>query len=587
MRFPDGHRAILAVRRLGARSLRIYKVTRACIDVRLAAACYAAARAAHYLDKVVILFAALDRFKKLAGVCRAMNDGDVDVHTVYVDGRFLYAVKSANSIILNAFDILAGENVRNRTQSSLHNAARYAEYYSGAGGVAENGIKLLVGEVCVIYARLTDHPRKLARREVGVNVPIAVAAHLGTGYLILLGSAGHYGHHEYLMRIETVLLTEVCLCDSSLHLVRALAGREIWYELRVEMLAVAYPAGAAGGYHRQYTAVLNPVDKLCTFLHNRKVGAEIDVKHLVGAEAAHCRNKLARCGRTYREAEFFTDCDTHCGSGLEYYIHVGILKSIPYSLCGILFRKSACRACGDALTAVDAGGFGEALAERNADFCLEAAVLHTDCTDALRLFAGGDTAAAKDALVVIPHNARRKLVDSPERTLAVKFYIGNAELFGKRLKLTVVVTLACEAGAVVIREDQLKHSASCVKHLRRSRFYFQSFRNGENAGSLKLAALSVLNKTHAACADVIDVLEIAQRGDLDAVVKARLQYGLALFTLNGFAIDFECNHYPKSFLYVFPASSGVKRYKASIGSLIVCYIILKAVSTSINVHLRV
>ena len=66
VRFPDGHRAILAVCRLGARSLRIYKVARACIDVRLAAACYAAARAAHYLDKVVILFAALDRFKKLA-----------------------------------------------------------------------------------------------------------------------------------------------------------------------------------------------------------------------------------------------------------------------------------------------------------------------------------------------------------------------------------------------------------------------------------------------------------------------------------------------------------------------------------------
>ena len=46
------------------------------------------------------------------------------------------------------------------------------------------------------------------------------------------------------------------------------------------------PAGRAGSHHRQHATVRNSSEELIAFLHNGKVGGEVDVKDVVESEAS-------------------------------------------------------------------------------------------------------------------------------------------------------------------------------------------------------------------------------------------------------------------------------------------------------------
>lgn len=53
---------------------------------------------------------------------------------------------------------------------------------------------------------------------------------------------------------------------------------------------------------------------------------------------------------------------------------------------------------------------------------------------------------------------------------------------------------------------------------------------------------AVLHKTHAACADVVDVLQIAQRGNLNPFLESRFQYRSVFVGLDRPSVDFERYH---------------------------------------------
>ncbi len=86
------------------------------------------------------------------------------------------------------------------------------------------------------------------------------------------------------------------------------------------MLAELYPAGAAGGYHRQFAAVFDALEKLRTLLHYREVSAGVSVEYTVKAHAPKGRCHLAGDGRTHRIAEFLAEGGSYSGSGLHDYI---------------------------------------------------------------------------------------------------------------------------------------------------------------------------------------------------------------------------------------------------------------------------
>ena len=447
---PDGLGTIFAIGSGSSCGLGIYLITGTCINIGLTAAGYAAAGASHDLDKVVVLVACLDLIEQLAGVCGSVYDRYVYIHACYVYGCFLDAVEAAYAVVLDGLEILTGEDVGNGTQSSFHNAAGYAEDDACAGGIAEDGVELFIGEIDIVDACLLDHPCKLTGGEVGIYVTVAFSAHLGTDDLELLCGAGHYGYYEDVLGIETVLFCKVGLGDGTLHLVRALAGGEVRNELGIEMLAVLDPAGRAGGDHRENTAVVYPVEKLRAFFHDGEVGGEVNVEYSVCAEPSHGGGELAGGGGADGHAEFFTDRYTHGGSGLEYNELVGIVESRPDCLGGILFGECARGAGCDTLTAVYAGDFGKILAEGRTYHGLEAAVLHSDSKYTLGVFAGGNAATAENALIVISYDAGRYFVDGFDDTLAFKLDLGDAKLFGKSLKLAVMIALAGEAGTVMV-----------------------------------------------------------------------------------------------------------------------------------------
>ena len=68
----------------------------AVFDIRLTAACNAAARATHDLDEVIFALAGSDVVEKDFGVLHSVSDGNVDLHTVDLVSCFLDAFKTAD-----------------------------------------------------------------------------------------------------------------------------------------------------------------------------------------------------------------------------------------------------------------------------------------------------------------------------------------------------------------------------------------------------------------------------------------------------------------------------------------------------------
>lgn len=109
----------------------------------------------------------------------------------------------------------------------------------------------------------------------------------GARGLELLAGAGHDGDGV------DVLARELLADERAEHRHRAAAGAHLGHEVRVAVLHVLDPAGAAGGEHRQLRARFDLLEKLRRLLHDREVGREVGVVHHVGAEAAQRGDELA------------------------------------------------------------------------------------------------------------------------------------------------------------------------------------------------------------------------------------------------------------------------------------------------------
>ena len=355
---------------------------------------------------MICLFARAYGVEQLCGVCRAVNYGNVYVRAVHVYGGLLYALKPAHVRVFKPRHILPRQHVHNRAQRRLHNAARHAEYYRRARGFAQHIVELLLRQVHKVQPRLAYHAGKLPRGKVRVHVAIAVPPELRPRYFKFLSRAGHYAHNVNVARVKVVLPCKIRLCHRALHLVGTLAGGKIGYKVRIERFAVFYPARAAACYHGQHAAVLYPVQQLRAFFHYGKIRREVHVEYLIRTQAAYGGDHLARAARAYGHAEFLANRHANSGSGLEHNVFIGVVKRGPYFLCGVLFCKRARGAGGYALAAVDAGHVVKAFAEFGAYLRLKAAVLHAYGKHALCFGAGGHTAAAQYAFVVIPYYAR-------------------------------------------------------------------------------------------------------------------------------------------------------------------------------------
>ena len=126
-----------------------------------------------------------------------------------------------------------------------------------------------------------------------------------------------------------------------------------------------------------------------------------------------------------------------------------------------------------------------------------------------------ETQQALDALVVVADYIRCGIVDLILGLVVLEVIFVNAVVIRKFLQFAVVSSHAGKAFLVVRGEDQLdgglsgRTDRSCICENLQALFYRISTSGSQTASSLDL------NNTYAAGADAVDVLEVAERGDLD------------------------------------------------------------------------
>ena len=294
-----------------------------------------------------------------------------------------------------------------------------------------------------------------------------------------------------------------------------LAGAQVRNEFRIVGFAELDPAGAAGGDHRQHAAVLQASQQLGAFLHDGQVSAPVNVEHLGEAEPAQGGSQLAGNGCSDRHAEFFAQGGAHGGSGLYDRDVIRVRQQIPDFLGAVLFVQGAGRAGGNALSAVDAGHVIQALSPGALDLGLESAVHRADNSDCLGIDTGGHTAAAQDALVVVADDGRAQIVDLILVHLALEgVCILHAQVDTHLLQLALLVAGTGEALLVVVAQQQFQVDLAGIAELGSVGLDVHAVGNGQHTGRAEGTGTGV-DHAHAAGADLVDVLEIAQCGDLD------------------------------------------------------------------------
>ena len=187
-----------------------------------------------------------------------------------------------------------------------------------------------------------------------------------------------------------------------------------------------------------------------------------------------------------------------------------------------------------ALTAESAVGIADRDILGRTDQGLEAAVLSVQNAHFLDLVAHADAAAAEDALGHVAGEGFAH-VDVAEVLLALVAAFGDAQLQAQSLQFAGLVAFAGQAVAVMVGDQQLVkdlagfadtlgigedvHAVACFHH----------------AGGLQAAGVAhFFDHADTAGAEFMDAFQVAQAGDMDAVLLGCLQDSAAL---SGFALD--------------------------------------------------
>ena len=527
MGLTEVHVLVCVVENSSTYSTEVYSVTNRCGLEGLSTAVYTTAGASHDLDKLVLLFAALNSTEKLFRVLGAACNSNSDGLVAKLVGSTLNAFCSAYVFEIKLLEGLAEDNLSSSTESSLHNTAGSSEDNACAGTNREGIVELLVCKSLEVDTAGLNKSAKLSGSNSNVNVGYARSVLVSSANLKLLSGAGDSGYKYDILGIKTVLFSIIGLVNSTKHLLGRLAGRKVVCHLGEVVLAILDPSGAARGHKRELAAVLDAVKKLCSLFKNCKVSGEVHVVYAVKAESLESSNHLAFHVCAGFVAEAFADCCTNGRSAADSNVLCGIADCVEDLLGVVLFVDRADGAGNNALTAVDAGCFSEVLFERAADLGVVTAVYSADGTDALELVAGSNAAAAEDTLVVVTNEGNGGLV---KRDGDLLVGVGEAVfvsvvVLGQLLEFAAGGTDAGETFLFVSGENQLDVGLSCSSDLGGVGLDFHAFGDGVNAGSNHAAGAGYFNKAETASADFIDVLEVAEGRDVDVCISAGFENG--------------------------------------------------------------
>ena len=307
------------------------------------------------------------------------------------------------------------------------------------------------------------------------------------------------------------------------HLLGRLAGRKVGDHLGVLLFHKFDPCGTAGGKHGHGLTRLNAVDEFACLFHDGQICGNVHVEHFAGSQTAdrgdHLAFNVGADGHIERLAQRRADG----GRRKEHDLLGRVCERLPDLVDRGALGERADGAGDDALTAAHAHRLIQGHIERAADMHVEAASDGTDRVDVL-LSARRDAAHAVDALVVVSHDVGRRGIDGQDEVLALESVLVYAVAEGELLKLAVVVSLAGEALFLVLGEEQSSVIFLLSRHF--SVFVLTSMPSATDTRTRRrVSRARRFHDAHTAGADAGDILQVAQRRDLDVCLSRRLQNG--------------------------------------------------------------
>lgn len=530
-------------------------------EAGLTAAADTTAAASHDFDEVVtrldtVLEVFADLIQDLLDIAHLVSDGDIDLGVADLDRSGLDTFHTADFLEVDRrrCSFLSDQAV-SRTKSRFHNTARYAEDRAGARISAEKIVSRLFRKAQEVNTCGLDHTSELAGRQDDVGILATAGLHvLVAGDFVLLGRAGHDGSYVDIVARDGVLLGPVCLRESGEHLLRRLSRREVLGEIRSILLHPVGPRGAAARNERELTARGEALDELGALFHDRDVGGEVRIEHLVKAEHAESRVDLTGRKLAGLHAESFAESDADGGSDLNDAGLGRIAESLPNLGSLVVLVNRADGAVSGALTALDAGRLGELDVGCGSHNGLFAATDELESPYVLHLLADFSAATALNALIGIKDDRRRGVVDVAVIDFLRERDVADAEVGGDILELAGARTGALQAVGRMVREDELENGLADLNDVGVVGQNLHTLGRFGAAGTEKLrrryeltrfsaARKELTNDADTAARTGLKIGMVAERGDLDVGGLGGREDRGALGNRNGLAVDFKADHF--------------------------------------------
>ena len=530
-------------------------------EAGLTAAADTTAAASHDFDEVVtrldaVLEVFADLIQDLLDIAHLVSDGDIDLGVADLDRSGLDAFHTADFLEVDRrrCSFLSDQAV-SRTKSRFHNTARYAEDRAGTRVSAEKIVSRLLRKAQEVNTGGLDHASELAGRQDDIGILATAGLHvLVAGDLVLLSRTRHDGSYVDIVARDIVLLGPVGLRESGEHLLRRLSRREVLCEIGSVLLHPVGPRGAAARDERELTASREALDELGTLFHDRDVGGEVRIEHLVKAE--HAKSRIDLTGRKLARlhAERFAESDADGGSDLDDASLGRVTESIPNLGRLVVLVNRADGAVSGALTALDAGRLGELNVGCGSHDGLFAAADELESPYVLHLLADFSAATALNALIGIKDDRRRGVINIAVIDFLRERDVADAEVGGDILKFAGTRTGALQAVGRMVSEDELENGLADLNDVRVVGQNLHTLGRFGAAGTEKLrrryeltgfsaAREELTNDADTAARTGLEIGMVAERGDLDVGGLGGREDRGALGNRNGLAVDFKADHF--------------------------------------------
>ena len=319
------------------------------------------------------------------------------------------------------------------------------------------------------------------------------------------------------MGVQALLLSKVALGDGAEHLLGRLGGGQVIHILGILALHEADPAGAAGSEHGPCVISLvgETLNELTALFHDGQVSGEIGVEDVVEAQTAQRGNHAAGGSLFLGQAQMLgpggTDGRSHLHDGGQLRIlHAGV-----DTLQIVTGAQRTHGTMGDTLAAEGAVRLPQGSVERNAHGGAAAGAHHVPDMHALDLVTDLDAAHALDALALVADQVVGDIPGLVGDVLGIGI-IDQVIVPGQLLEGAVAVTDAQRAVGIVLGQNEAQiDAAGALDPVGGSMDHHTIPHSGGTGGNQSFQTFH-FHHADPAGGDLIDLLQIAEGGDLDA-----------------------------------------------------------------------